>query len=444
MPAMIFYSLYAILSALLGLLSIGLGLWVLLCFDHRPQGHHMGWFMLVGGLASLAYVGGMLSPWGEPLLWSQMAFFLGCLFMPLAFLGVVLYRGNPAEERVPLAFTLAIGLGFGLSGWLWPEVWFADWHIMEVGGLRLEQHPHHFWLGIQEAFDFGVVVSLMGFVTRFIEIENKLRVWQLFLVGVSYTLLLGLGGPMEAELGGHPVPRLTPLVYPLLSLIGFYTIIVLQPEIKLSYAIALNPAVWHDLRNLLQALGDQHHATAKPDPALGAAIGALQNYVEAISRPKAIHGEYLQKEDVLITAILKETCDFWGQNAKRKNIACQVQLPEEDVIMTLDPVGLRRCLDNLLQNALKFTPPGGQISIRAAFTESHYWVEVQDSGIGIPPHEQALIFESGRRASNTGGIPGEGLGLATVAAFAAQHGGQVVLESPPEGGSLFRLTLPMD
>jgi signal transduction histidine kinase len=438
------YIFYALFSALLGLFSLGLGLGVLAKFQHRPQGHHLGWSMLVAGLASLAHVGGMLSPWGEPFMWSKIAFSLACLYLPLAFWGIVLYRGNPQEEQIPLTIILGLGLSFGLAGWLWPGAFFAKGYWVEAGGLRLEQQPPNFWLGLQKSFDFGLLVLMTAFTMRFMELENKLRVWQLFLLSLAISLLLGLGGPMEASLGGQPLPRLAPLVYPLLSFTGFYLFVGLRPEIKLSYAIALNPAAWHDLRNLVQALGDQHRASLKPEPGLGAAILALQAYVEAISRPKTIHGEYLQKEEVLVTAILKEACDFWSQNAQRKNINCQIELPPEDIILTLDPVGWRRSVDNLWQNALKFTPPGGQISLQVSLGQSDYVLEIRDTGIGIPAAEQARIFEPGQRASNTGGIPGQGLGLAVVAHFAAQHGGELSLESRPGAGSRFRLRLPMD
>jgi signal transduction histidine kinase len=106
---------------------------------------------------------------------------------------------------------------------------------------------------------------------------------------------------------------------------------------------------------------------------------------------------------------------------------------------------LRRILDNLLGNALKFTPGGGTVSVRLQRQNHQLLLEVTDTGIGIPPNHQLRIFErfyqvdgSSRRRHD-----GVGLGLALVKELAELHGGTVAVESQVDQGSTFTVVLPI-
>lgn len=110
-----------------------------------------------------------------------------------------------------------------------------------------------------------------------------------------------------------------------------------------------------------------------------------------------------------------------------------------------DPLALRRVLDNLVGNALKFTPASGRVTVRLYRSEETVRLEVADAGIGIPSEHLAHIFErfyqvDGSASRKYGGM---GLGLALVKEVVEAHGGQVAVESKVGQGSTFTVTLPI-
>jgi signal transduction histidine kinase len=99
-------------------------------------------------------------------------------------------------------------------------------------------------------------------------------------------------------------------------------------------------------------------------------------------------------------------------------------------------------LSNLLDNALKFTPEGGEVEIGADTDENMVNVWVRDTGMGIPSEELPHIFERFYRGRDHG-EEGSGLGLAIVESILQAHGGERSVESTPGEGSIFRLMLPL-
>jgi signal transduction histidine kinase len=103
-----------------------------------------------------------------------------------------------------------------------------------------------------------------------------------------------------------------------------------------------------------------------------------------------------------------------------------------------DPVRLRQALDNLVANALAYG--GADVRVRATGADGMVRLSVSDAGPGIPPGEEARIFEAGvRLASET---PGSGIGLALTRAIVEAHGGTISVESPSGGGATFTMALP--
>ncbi len=106
---------------------------------------------------------------------------------------------------------------------------------------------------------------------------------------------------------------------------------------------------------------------------------------------------------------------------------------------------LQRMIDNLLENALKFTPPGGTIHLNLERADHQAVLCVADSGIGILPEDLPQLFERFHRGRNAADYPGTGLGLAIVKAITELHGGQVEVQSPGRGqGSRFCVRLPLE
>jgi signal transduction histidine kinase len=99
---------------------------------------------------------------------------------------------------------------------------------------------------------------------------------------------------------------------------------------------------------------------------------------------------------------------------------------------------------NLLSNALKFTPEGGRIDVRAAMTEGMAEISVADTGVGIAPEDQEAIFEEFRQVGTADKkVEGTGLGLALSRKFIELHGGRIWVESQTGKGSTFTFTLPV-
>lgn len=128
---------------------------------------------------------------------------------------------------------------------------------------------------------------------------------------------------------------------------------------------------------------------------------------------------------------------------------------DKDIELTLDAQTVGNCsgdrhrleqlLDNLISNALKYTPEGGRVETRLQRENGHVRIEVQDSGIGIPEEEQQYLFDQFFRASTAkaDSIPGVGLGLTIVKAIAEAHRGRVEVESRQGLGTIFRVELPV-
>ncbi len=137
-----------------------------------------------------------------------------------------------------------------------------------------------------------------------------------------------------------------------------------------------------------------------------------------------------------------------AEAARSHELAAQAKgqhlvLELENAMVEADPEKLRSIVDNLLGNAVKFTPGGGTITVRACAEGREAIIEVIDTGPGVPAEESESIFDSffRGRAKASGRIEGTGLGLAIAREFAEAHGGRISVVSGTRGGH-FRVTLP--
>jgi signal transduction histidine kinase len=137
----------------------------------------------------------------------------------------------------------------------------------------------------------------------------------------------------------------------------------------------------------------------------------------------------------------------------RNELSMRVNLPHDLAPVWGDPQHLRQIMDNLLDNAVRYTPAQGSITIWAALADledcqdgrqEHVVVSVRDTGVGIPSEEQQRIFEKFYRADNPLSVEagGTGVGLAIVRSLVEAHGGRVWVESEPGAGSTFSFTVP--
>jgi signal transduction histidine kinase len=153
----------------------------------------------------------------------------------------------------------------------------------------------------------------------------------------------------------------------------------------------------------------------------------------------------LKPEPCDMLDLLTAATDEMRVQAAAKSQALAFIPPAERLRIQGDPARLRTMLRNLIGNAVKYTPPGGQIVVSAEAIGQFAWVTVQDTGPGIQPADLPHVFEKFYRAQSAPTVEaeGSGLGLAIVKAIVERHGGHVTAESAPGAGSRFRFSLPL-
>ena len=153
----------------------------------------------------------------------------------------------------------------------------------------------------------------------------------------------------------------------------------------------------------------------------------------------------LKTEPVDLSTTIPETLSFFQPIAERGGLRLVLDLPEHLPELHVDPDRLRQILNNLVSNAIKYTPPGGTVTVRARPHDDQITLEVQDTGIGLSPDDRAHLFEKFFRSSRpeVQDVPGSGIGLALVKGVVEAHGGHIEAEGAPGKGSLFRVTLPI-
>jgi two-component system, OmpR family, sensor kinase len=116
--------------------------------------------------------------------------------------------------------------------------------------------------------------------------------------------------------------------------------------------------------------------------------------------------------------------------------------PKQKVSALFDRERLRQALSILLDNAVKYTPEGGRVTIRIAEADGNVGVEVADTGIGIPEDQIPHIFERFYRADEARSTEGLGLGLSIARQIAEDHNGSIGVRSKPRVGSTFIIRIP--
>lgn len=145
-----------------------------------------------------------------------------------------------------------------------------------------------------------------------------------------------------------------------------------------------------------------------------------------------------------LAGLAKTTAEQMSLLAEDKNIsiACDAS---QSVQVEGDPARLKQVVVNLLDNAIKYTQPGGAVQLHVRRANGHAVLEVEDNGVGIPQAALAHVFERFYRVDQirSGDFEGAGLGLSIVKSICSAHGAEIQATSTPSRGSCFRVTLPL-
>ncbi|MEW6233542.1 MAG: ATP-binding protein [Chloroflexota bacterium] len=153
----------------------------------------------------------------------------------------------------------------------------------------------------------------------------------------------------------------------------------------------------------------------------------------------------LVRQPLALAEVVRKVVNALQPQITGKDITVQVDLPADLPPINADPARVGQVLRNLLDNAIAYTPPGGEIAVAARAAGSEVEVSVQDTGIGIGPEDLPHVFDRFYRAdrSRSRATGGSGIGLAIVRQLVEAHGGRVWAESEPGQGSRFSFTLPL-
>ena len=163
-----------------------------------------------------------------------------------------------------------------------------------------------------------------------------------------------------------------------------------------------------------------------------------------LSKMQASNGS-APAEIVDLTQVVAAALAVLSPTVARSGVELTVDLPSTPVRVTGDREMLERVVINLTDNAVKFTPDGGHVSVvLSPVSGGHAVLEVADTGIGVPAHEQQRVFDRFFRSSlaQHHAIPGSGLGLSIARKIVEDHGGTLEVRSEPGQGSTFRVRLP--
>ena len=212
----------------------------------------------------------------------------------------------------------------------------------------------------------------------------------------------------------------------------------------------------HEIRQpltVMRAEAEQALRLSENDSSFREMVSSQLQHVELLARTvsdlmelaQADSDEFklkFQQED--LSELVQAAIDGMRLKSNESNIHISGRV-QQSVIGDFDAGQLWRLILNLLDNAIKFSPPNGRVDVSLTAHDGQAILSVSDTGCGIPSQEQSRIFERGYRtiAARKSNIPGTGLGLHFARAITEAHGGKIELVSVPGHGSCFRVALPL-
>jgi signal transduction histidine kinase len=212
--------------------------------------------------------------------------------------------------------------------------------------------------------------------------------------------------------------------------------------------------VAHDLRTPIARLRGRAEQALLGPADLSSYREALEDTVEEADRVSSLlttvmdiseaeaGAMRLRREPVEVARVLSDTVALYEDLAEDKGLTLTLAPGAEGLVVNADYPRLRQAVANLVDNAVKYTPSGGSVTIEARADANAVVIEVRDTGPGIPADEQPRIWERLYRGDAGRSERGLGLGLSLVKAVVQAHGGSATVTSAPGAGATFRLVLP--
>jgi signal transduction histidine kinase len=148
------------------------------------------------------------------------------------------------------------------------------------------------------------------------------------------------------------------------------------------------------------------------------------------------------REDIDLCAFLRETADLYATVLDDQGLNLTFNIPDVPVIFSGHRGRLQRLLGNLLDNAIKFTPRGGTITLALDCAQYAVVLRVADTGCGIAPADIPHVFRRFWRSDSSRSLPGNGLGLALAKAIVTSYAGTIACDSVLGKGTTFTISLP--
>lgn len=186
---------------------------------------------------------------------------------------------------------------------------------------------------------------------------------------------------------------------------------------------------------------DQLHRSVEQIAQAAERAGHLINQLLTLARAESSHDKIHKFELVDLESLARQVAREWVMRARAKDIDLGFEGTDWPLLIDGVPLLLRELLNNLVDNAIKYTPAGGRVTVRTR-AEDHVLVEVEDSGIGVPAEDRERVFERFYRVLGTD-IDGSGLGLPICREIAELHRAALSLGPGPEGkGTRVTLIMP--
>jgi signal transduction histidine kinase len=212
----------------------------------------------------------------------------------------------------------------------------------------------------------------------------------------------------------------------------------------------INDNIAHDLRsplarirgiaemNLLKekSIGDYKEMAASTIEECDTLIGMINTMLDITEAEAGVN--VVIAEEFELVALIREACELFGPIAEEKKVVLKTDLPES-LTFNSDRKKMQRIVTNLLENAIKYTPENGTVTVSAAVQDGEIRIDFTDTGMGISETDLPHVFERFYRCDRSRSQGGVGLGLSLVKAYAESINGAIRVESTLNQGSLFAL-----